>query len=280
MDGILTHAPRMVTPDTAILPAYFPIPLYGFVPVNAYVIGAAQPVLVDTGLIPTSDAFMRGLRTVIDLETLRWIWLTHVDADHIGSLDRLLVEAPNARVVTTFLGLGKYGLRGALPPERVLLLNPGQTLDVGDRQLVALRPPTYDAPETTAVFDTKTRTLFSSDCFGAIVQQPADDAAALGATAHRDGAVLWATIDSPWLHLTEEAPFERTLASVRTLQPTVVLSSHLPPASGQQLDTMIGYLATARTASPFVGPDQAALMAAMRTAPPRPQPRASSPSLS
>lgn len=278
MDGILTHAPRMVTPDTAILSAFFPIPLYGYVPVNAYVIGATQPVLIDTGLIPTSDEFMRGLRTAIDPATLRWIWLTHVDNDHIGSLERLLSEAPQARVVTTFLGLGKYGLRGVLPPDRVFLLNPGQTLDVGDRKLVSLRPPTYDAPETTAVFDTKTHTLFSSDCFGAIVQQPVDDAAALGATAHRDGAVLWTTIDSPWIHLTEAAPFERSLAAVRALRPTVVLSSHLPPASGQQLDTMLGYLATARTAAPFVGPDQTAMMAAMR-GPSRPQERVSSSSL-
>jgi len=272
----------MVSKDTAILPAYFPIPLYGLVPVNAYVIRSTEPVLIDTGLFPASAEFMRGLYSVIDVASLRWIWLTHVDNDHIGSLERLLVEAPRAIVVTTFLGLGKYGLRGVLPPDRVFLLNPGQTLDVGDRKLLALRPPTYDAPETTAAFDLKTRTLFSSDCFGGLVQQPADSAAAIRPSALRDGSVTWATIDSPWLHLTEQVAFERSLASVRALQPDLVLSSHLPPAPGTMLDTMIAHIATARTAPPFVGPDQAAMMAMMTGAQaprrPRDEGRPSSPS--
>jgi flavorubredoxin len=256
----------MVSTDTAILPAYFPVPMFGLVPVNAFLIRSAEPVLIDTGLIPAADEFMRSLRALIDPAALRWIWLTHVDPDHLGSVERLLVEAPQARIVTTFLGLGKYGLRGQLPPERVLLLNPGQTLDVGDRRLLALRPPTFDSPETTAIFDAKTRTLFSADCFGGIVQQPADDAAAIGAAALRDGCVLWTTVDSPWLHMTEGSAFERTLSAIRALKPELVLSSHLPPAR-RMTEALLGHLATARTAAPWVGPDQAAMMAAMAQQP-------------
>ncbi|MGZ3475825.1 MAG: oxygen-binding di-iron domain-containing protein, partial [Polyangiales bacterium] len=262
MDPIKMFAPRMLTSDTAILPAYFPVPLLGLVPVNAFVIGASEPVLVDTGLIAVQDDFMRSLRMVLDPAALRWIYLTHVDNDHIGSLERLLVEAPNARIITTFLGLGKYSLRGALPPERVFLLNPGQTLDVGDRTLVVLKPPTFDSPETTAVFDTKSKTLFSSDCFGGVVQRPADDAAALGSHALREGCVLWTRIDSPWLHTMEQGAFNRSLAAIRELQPKLVLSSHLPPAY-DMLETLLTHLVTARAAVPWVGPDQATLMAAM-----------------
>lgn len=248
-------------------------------PVNAFVIRAAEPVLIDTGLFATSREFMQGLRSVVDLASLRWIWLTHVDQDHIGSLEVVLAEAPRAQVVTTFLGMGKYSLRGALPPDRVYLLNPGQTLDVGDRKLVASRPPTFDSPETTALFDPKTRTFFSSDCFGALVQEPAEDAEGLGAAALRDGSVLWSTIDSPWLRLTDASAFEKTLEPVRALRPEHVLSSHLPPARGSLLETMLAHLTTARVAPPFVGPDQAAMMAAMTSALP-PAGRASRPSLS
>ncbi len=267
-------APRKLTSDIAVLPAYFPVPLLGLVPINAFVIASTEPVLVDTGLFATQEDFMRGLRSLIDVASLRWIYLTHVDPDHIGSLERVLAEAPRAKVVTTFLGLGRYSLRGALPPERVFLLNPGQSLDVGDRRLIALRPPTFDAPETTAIFDSKTRTLFSSDCFGAVVQQPADDAMSLGSAALRDGGVLWTTIDSPWLHNTEQRVLDRMLQAIQGLQPDWVLSSHLPPARGI-VDTLLGNIAMARAASPWVGPDQAALMAAMTPPPP---PRASAPS--
>jgi hypothetical protein len=58
-------------------------------------------------------------------------------------------------VITTFLGFGMLSLFCPLPPDRMFLLNPGQTLDVGDRTLLAVKPPTFDNPATTAVFDAK-----------------------------------------------------------------------------------------------------------------------------
>jgi hypothetical protein len=54
-----------------------------------------------------------------------------------------------------------------LPLDRVYLLNPGQSLDVGDRTLTGLRPPLFDNPATVGLYDDRSRTLFSSDCFGA-----------------------------------------------------------------------------------------------------------------
>jgi hypothetical protein len=44
--------------------------------------------------------------------------------------------------------MGKLSLRFAIAPERFYLVNPGQSLDVGDRLLAVFSPPTYDAPET------------------------------------------------------------------------------------------------------------------------------------
>jgi hypothetical protein len=40
--------PHQVTPDIEALPAHFPIPGMGFLAVNAFVIKATEPVLVDT----------------------------------------------------------------------------------------------------------------------------------------------------------------------------------------------------------------------------------------
>ena len=41
---------------------------------------------------------MTALRTVIDPGMLRWIWITHTDSDHIGSLATLLEDNPNIEV--------------------------------------------------------------------------------------------------------------------------------------------------------------------------------------
>ena len=42
--------PYQVMPDTWVIPTHFPIPSMGFLAVNAFVIKAREPVLVDTGI--------------------------------------------------------------------------------------------------------------------------------------------------------------------------------------------------------------------------------------
>ena len=83
--------------------------------------------------------------------------------DHLGNIEAVLTEAPNARVVTSYIGMAKMGLHG-LPLDRVYLLNAGQSLNVGDRELLAVKPPTFDAPETTGLFDPTSQSLISADC--------------------------------------------------------------------------------------------------------------------
>lgn len=254
-----THkiTPRPIGAGVEAFTTYYPVPGLGLVPINAFLLRAEQPVLVDTGAVVMADAYVDAIQSSIDPRDLRWIWLTHADPDHIGGLRRILDLAPQARLVTTFLGLGKLGLYAPLPPERVYLLNPGQRLDVGDRALLAMRPPTYDAPETTGFFDTRTGTLFSSDSFGALLSAPAERAGDLTPNALRDGIVTWATIDSPWLAGTEPAVFDASLTAIRDLAPPVVLSTHLPPAFGMT-DALIDIMRRARTAPPWIGPDQEA----------------------
>jgi hypothetical protein len=248
---------RTVAADTSSLSAYMPVPGFGVLPVNAFVIHAAEPVLIDTGLAALGSDFMQQLHASIDPGDLRWIWITHTDPDHLGNLADVLNEAPDARVVTTYLGMGKMGMHG-LPLDRMYLLNPGQTLNVGDRQLAAVSPPTFDAPETTAVFDGRTRTLFSADCFGALLDEPSHSAAEIAPETLREGCVRWASVDAPWLRLLDRVKFTRRLEVLHGLNAETILSAHLPPAKAM-MPTLIDHLVAALDAPQFVGPDQQAL---------------------
>jgi len=247
------------TSDIEVLTSNIPIPGFGLVPVNAFVIKGQEPILVDTGAVIESDEFMTALRSVIDPADLRWIWLTHTDFDHIGCLQRLLEEQPQIRLITTFLGVGIMSLTAPLPMDRLHLLNPGQKLTVGDRTLTAFKPPAFDNPSTTGFLDESSGVLFSSDCFGALLQDVPEDAADLTDEQLTQGQVFWATVDSPWLHKVNEAAFAKELEGIRAMKPAMVLSSHLPAASGEMTDRLLASLAAAPTAQPFVGPDQAAL---------------------
>jgi flavorubredoxin len=246
-------------PDVDVVTSTAAISGFGNLAINAFVIHAAEPVLVDTGAVRESEDFMAALRTVIDPADLRWIWLTHTDFDHIGALAPLLEENPEIRVITSFLGVGIMGLFAPLPMDRVHLLNPGQSLSVGDRTLTAVKPPTFDNPITTGLYDDRSGALFSSDCFGALLSEVPQRAEELSDEVLRQGQIFWATVDSPWLHSTDVAVFARQLDALRAFDPALVLSSHLPAATGASLPRLIASLEAVPGAAPFVGPDQAAL---------------------
>lgn len=70
-------------------------------------------------------------------------------------------------MVTTFTGAGIMSAERPLPVNRIYLLNPGQSLDAGDRRLTGFRPLLFDNPATVGVLDTSSGVCLSSDCFGA-----------------------------------------------------------------------------------------------------------------
>jgi glyoxylase-like metal-dependent hydrolase (beta-lactamase superfamily II) len=246
--------------DIEVLTSSFPIPGFGLVPINAFVIKGPEPILVDTGSVVESAEFLTALRGVIDPADLRWIWLTHTDFDHTGSLTRLLADNPRIRVITTFLGVGIMSLTAApLPMDRIHLVNPGQKISIGGRTLTAVKPPIFDNPSTTGFYDDKSGVFFSSDCFGALLQAVPQNAGDISDGDLRQGQIVWATIDSPWLHKVDRGAFARELDSIRKMAPKMILSSHLPAAPGHMIERLLGSLSAAPEAQPFVGPDQAAL---------------------
>ena len=183
-------------PDVDVVTSTATIADFGQLAINAFVVHGDEPVLVDTGSVVESDEFMTTLRSVIDPADLRWIWLTHTDFDHIGSLHRLLEENDRLRVITSFLGVGIMGLSAPLPMDRVYLVNPGQSVDVGDRTLTAVRPPAFDTPITTGLRDDRSGIFFSSDCFGALLEEVPECAEDVPAEALHRGQIFWATVDS------------------------------------------------------------------------------------
>jgi flavorubredoxin len=252
------NKPYKVIPDIEILPAHFPIPGAGFLPINAFVIKAKEPVLIDTGMGIESEKFMESLGSVIDPQDLKWIWLTHDDADHIGSIEKVLEAAPKARLVANSLAVLRMSTAWSVPLHRVYWLNQGESINVGDRVLTAVRPPLFDNPTTIGVYDNKSESFFSADCFGAIIPSPVQSINDIPEGDLVQGMISWASADSPWIHLVQTKVFEGALDKLRKISPKNILSGHMLPAHGKT-EHFLKWLAKVPTSSPFVTPNQIAL---------------------
>jgi flavorubredoxin len=250
--------PYHVKPDIEVLPAHFPVPGAGFLPVNAFVIKSKEPVLVDTGMGIDSEEFMKALNSVIDPQDLKWIWLTHDDTDHTGSLQKILKAAPNARLAAYSLAVLRMSTAWSVPMNRVYWLNPGDSIRVGDRKLTAVRPPLFDNPTTIGVYDDKSKAFFSADCFGAIIPTPVQSTDDVAEGDLVQGMAGWASLDNPWVHLVKPSEFSQVLDRIRQIAPKVILSAHLPPATGKT-DKFLELLATVPPSTPSIAPNQTAL---------------------
>ena len=247
-------------PDVDVVTSTATIAGFGKLAINAFVIHADEPVLVDTGSVVESDDFMAALRSVIDPADLRWIWLTHTDFDHIGSLQRLLDreraaagdhQLPRGRdhepVGTPADGSGvprqpwSDGRRGRShprarcgPPPSTTPSRPGSRTNAraSSSARIASEPCSTRCPNAPRTCPTRT-------CI---------KARSSGPRWTPRGCTRWTG-----------AVFASELDHVRALEPTMVLSSHLPAAQGSSVERLLGALAAVPDAPAFVGPDQAAL---------------------
>jgi glyoxylase-like metal-dependent hydrolase (beta-lactamase superfamily II) len=258
---------RSLGNDTYVLTSAAPVPGIGFLPINAFVIGGANPVLVDTGIFPDSDEFIAAVSSIVDPADLRWIWLTHSDRDHTGSISRMLELAPNARVVAHFITVGLMG-NGCepIPPQRAYLVRDGSRVDLGDRVVTAFRPPLFDNPGTVGFYDPARDTAFCSDCFGAPMPTEedafTDDVASVSESELVSGQLLWGSVDAPWVHAIDESKLAQGLDAFASLGAGTVLSTHLPPIRSA-LDAHLKTLSRLPSSDPFAAPDQDAMEALM-----------------
>ena len=140
--------PYEVAQDIYVLPSPVTIPGVGVLPNNAFLVLGEEPMLVDTGFHNESDDFMDAVGSLVDPSEIRWVFLTHDDAEHVGNLERVMKEAPEARLLTHGLAALRSSLAFDIPLDRVHAIVEGDRLSIGERTLRVFRPPLFDNPTT------------------------------------------------------------------------------------------------------------------------------------
>lgn len=247
--------PYRVTDDTWILPSYLPVPGLGLVTVNSYLILSREPVLVDTGMPINRDQFMGALWSLVDPKDLRWIYLTHDDSDHTGCLRDVMAAAPQVHVICPYIGFARIETTMELDWKRMHLMNPGESFDVGDRELGVVRPPVFDSPATQGLYDSKTGVYFSADAFGAFIPSLGETVDDIPAAEFAEGFQIFNYANHPWIGMVDRHKFGLELDKIRKLDPQVIASCHAPLARGRTASHLEA-LAAVPGMEPVVGPNQ------------------------
>jgi flavorubredoxin len=131
---------------------------------SAYLVrGDDASLLVEAGLPKDHTVVQRQLDSLLaDGPDLRYIWASHQETPHAGGVGRLLERYPGAQVRGDirdyhlfFPGLG----------ERFVPLAPGDSIDLGGTEFVAIEAVIRDLVSTQWGFDTRRRALFPADGF-------------------------------------------------------------------------------------------------------------------
>jgi hypothetical protein len=109
----------------------------------------------------------------------------------------------------------------------------GDSLDIGDRTLVSLRPPVYDSPTTRGLFDPTTGVYWAVDTFATPLPDPGAGIADLEKEFWDFGIQLFAMgAVSPWLTLVDPKKYGKYVDRVQSLDITTVASCHSPVIEG------------------------------------------------
>lgn len=240
-----THTTFRIAEEVDVISHAHFAPGSGYLPVRSYLLRGRQAVLIDTGTVAGVRGFLEALESLVDPADLAWIVLSHPDTDHAGAVPALLERAPKAKLVLNWVSTGKLTSVFEPPFPRIRWVNAGESLATGDRVLHFLRPPMYDCPSTVAVFDSKSRALFSSDAFGAFVPEMTETFSRQTKPEEAlEGMSFFCRANSPWLADTRPDRYQAALKSVVDLEPSWLLGGHFPAVEAPDVGKIVARAAS------------------------------------
>ena len=248
----LRQQPLQVAPDTFVIRAAMPSVGGTSTCLNSMLIRGAQPVIVDTGMVTNRDTWFEDVFSLVAPEEVRWIFISHNDSDHSGNLIEALERCPNAKVVTSQAESFRTAASFGIPFERMLMVGDGESFEVGDRELRAVRPPVYDSPYTRGLFDPSTRIYYASDAFCApMPAEPVDRVDEIPPAMWAQGMVQFHHVSvCPWIAMVDPERFRDEVEKLAGLGIETIVGAHSPVICGSDVPQAFEQLASLPSAVP------------------------------
>jgi len=142
------------------------IPLPNGTSYNAYVVkGSNKIALIDTVDPEKEHELIRNLET-IKIEKIDYIIANHAEQDHSGAIPAILEKFEMAKVVTNEKCREFLITHLHVDNERIIVVNDGEELSLGNKTLKFIFTPWTHWPETMVTYLKEDSILFSCDLFG------------------------------------------------------------------------------------------------------------------
>ena len=134
---------------------------------NSYLLLDEKTVLFDTVDRAVSKVFFENIAQVLQGRQLDYLVVQHMEPDHAGTLEDLLLRYPETTVLcnkmtATMIGQFAAGDLSA----RLQIVSEGETFSAGRHTLQFLNAPMVHWPEVMMTYDQADKILFSADAFG------------------------------------------------------------------------------------------------------------------
>lgn len=150
---------------THLFEAMWPLP--DGISYNSYLFdGGSKTCLLDCVRIDSVREFMDNISEVLDGRTLDYVVVNHMEPDHTSSLKSVVERFPDIKIITNKKAVKMMNNFYNIGDDRVVLVEDGETVEIGERKLTFYTTPMVHWPESMVCFEEETGILFSQDAFG------------------------------------------------------------------------------------------------------------------
>ena len=135
---------------------------------NSYLIVDEKIAIMDTVDRRKTDEWLSNLETALDGKTPNYLVISHLEPDHASNILLIFEKYPEIKLVgnvKTFNMLPQFFNKIDLA-DRIVTVNEGDTLDLGEHKLTFAMAPMVHWPEVMVAYESTEKILFSADGFG------------------------------------------------------------------------------------------------------------------
>jgi len=196
------------------------IPLPDGTSYNAYLVkGSEKTALIDTVDPPMASVLIDNLNQ-LGVKNIDYVIANHAEQDHSGALPQILKLYPNAVVVATPKCKNLLKELLLIPESKIITVEDGGTLSLGDKTLEFIHAPWVHWPETMLTYLREDKILFTCDFFGSHLAT-SDLYVTDEATVYEAAKRYYAEIMMPF-----KTVIQKNLEKIKDVQMDVIAPSH------------------------------------------------------